>query len=113
MLRRGLDIIPSFISQLEHDLMLKVCNRKLARLMPAYLGSHHDSVIKDYREALVTSLSPYSKSFDPSDQHFIDIVKRMADYTQNLVYSQRKEDKFTDIKPITWSAPHILDLEVF
>lgn len=109
--RRGIEVFQSFISQAEHDLMLKVCNSKLDRLMPKYLPSHHDSVIKDYREALVSSLSPYSNPRDPFELEFINILKRTITFTEDWVKKQRIEDGIIPTEKFRWSPPHILDLK--
>jgi hypothetical protein len=56
-MKRGLDIFHGFVTQREHDTMVKICDLKLKRLMPNYIDFHTDSVIKGYREAMVKTLN--------------------------------------------------------
>jgi len=49
-------VIPDFLSEKEHDLMLDTCLQKLRRIAGRkYHSGHFDNVIRDYKEATISS----------------------------------------------------------
>ncbi|TPX38175.1 hypothetical protein SmJEL517_g00181 [Synchytrium microbalum] len=96
LVRAGFTLIPDFISEEEHQELIKQCNSKLRRLVGKdYSNRHFDGVIHQYREC---SVSSWSLPTPQNDGH---------DETRGIL--ARARHHFPHIT--NWDIPHVLDLK--
>ncbi|KAJ2408440.1 hypothetical protein J3F80_002091 [Coemansia sp. RSA 2526] len=120
---------PDFISDDEHDLLVRSCNKKLKRLANTYEMGHFDKRINNYRECSVSAWLPHkrgvagrvSQAMDRAvDPDPVDLPDRAsngksAGWTTVGKYDGQIRhilDRVWDLFPasFTWLPPHILDL---
>ncbi|KAJ2205213.1 hypothetical protein IW145_002938 [Coemansia sp. RSA 521] len=120
---------PDFISDDEHDLLVRSCNKKLKRLANTYEMGHFDKRINNYRECSVSAWLPHkrgvagrvSQAMDRGvDPDPVDLPDRAsngksAGWTTVGKYDGQIRhilDRVWDLFPasFTWLPPHILDL---
>ncbi|KAJ3120967.1 Alpha-ketoglutarate-dependent dioxygenase alkB 7, mitochondrial [Nowakowskiella sp. JEL0407] len=99
----SLQIIPEFLTQSEHDLLLQASNEKISRLCrkprnsEIYEDSHYDKVITGYRECSISSWSLPASNF----------VSNSTEFTISSLLARAKSF-VPEVK--RWLAPHLLEL---
>ncbi|KAJ2909752.1 hypothetical protein GGI21_001564 [Coemansia aciculifera] len=122
-------VYPDFISNEEHDLLVKSCERKLKRLASTYEMGHFDKRIHNYRECSVGAWLPQKRSVAgrvaeamgrAADPDPIDLPDRApsgksSGWTTVGKYDGQARhilDRVWELFPpsFAWLPPHILDL---
>lgn len=122
-------VYPNFISDSEHDLLVKCCEKKLKRLANTYEMGHFDKRIHNYRECSVSSWLPHKRgvvgrvaeamgrAVDPDPADLPDRVSngKSQGWTTIGKYDGQIRhvlDRVWELFPasLAWHPPHILDL---
>ncbi|KAJ1840534.1 hypothetical protein LPJ70_004610 [Coemansia sp. RSA 2708] len=122
-------LYPDFISDEEHELLVRSCNKKLKRLASTYEMGHFDKRIHNYRECSVSAWLPHhrgvagrvaralGRQIDPDPVDLPDRAPSGKSGGWTTVGKSDGEirhilDRVWDRFPpgFTWLPPHILDL---
>ncbi|PVU98747.1 hypothetical protein BB559_001318 [Furculomyces boomerangus] len=109
-------LYPDFITDSEHEAIVKGCEKKLRRYCrDGYAVNHFDSRITNYREFSCSSWLPIEKSIHFKNSH----PEKLVNYDEVTLTIDKNEEKEINILNKVWSLfpnnwawipPHVLDL---